>query len=253
MDAESAREELTRICWPWTRPPARHSGNRFVPAKRWVNREKRYSTPIPYTWQGRTELLILGGDCLTGHDPQTGKELWRWGTWNPSRIGHWRMVPSPVAGAGIVLACAPKREPVFAIKANGSGELGTAAVAWTSEENRALTSDVPTPLFYDGDFFILSDLRRSLARVEPQTGKVKWTIDTPGRAKFESSPTGADGKIYLMNFKGDVTIVSAQSGEVLRTIPMGEERDDATRSSIAVSQGQLFIRTDKKLYCVGGK
>ena len=58
-----------------------------------------FSTPMPYTHPGRAELLITGGDCISGHNPDTGEELWRWGTWNPQKIGHWRLVPSPVAGA----------------------------------------------------------------------------------------------------------------------------------------------------------
>ena len=71
--------------------------------------------------------------------------------------------------------------------------------------------------------------------------------------KFEASPTGADGKIYLMNFGAQVVIVDAAKGEILRTIPMGDENDNQTRSSVAVSDGQLFIRTNQKLYCVGKK
>nr|MDQ3624969.1 PQQ-binding-like beta-propeller repeat protein [Verrucomicrobiota bacterium] len=63
-----------------------------------------FSTPTPFEHKGRKEILVAGGDCLTGHDPENGKELWRWGTWNPTKIGHWRLVPSPVAGAGVVLA-----------------------------------------------------------------------------------------------------------------------------------------------------
>ena len=55
----------------------------------------------------------------TALQPATGRELWRWGTWNPKRIGHWRLVPSPVAGKGVILACAPKREPVYAVRADG--------------------------------------------------------------------------------------------------------------------------------------
>lgn len=210
-----------------------------------------FTTPIPYTYKGRTELLIVGGDCLTGHDPKTGREFWRWGTWNPTRIGHWRLVPSPVAGAGIVLACAPKGSPVYAVQAGGSGVLPDSAVVWTSRDSREVSSDVPTPLFYLGDFFVLSDLRKTLTRVEARTGRIKWTLETPGRSKYEASPTGADGKIYLMNFAGDVSVVDAERGKVLETIPMGEPGDDATRSTIAVSQGQLFIRTNEKLYCVG--
>jgi outer membrane protein assembly factor BamB len=108
-------------------------------------------------------------------------------------------------------------------------------------------------LFYQGDFFVLSDLRKTLTRVEPKTGRTKWSLDTPGQAKYEASPTGADGKIYVMNFRGDVTVVDAEQGHALRTIAMGEAGDDTIRSSIAVSQGQLFIRTNKRLFCVGAK
>ena len=163
------------------------------------------------------------------------------------------MVPSPVAGDGVILACAPKGGPIYAVKAGSSGALGDAGLAWKSDQQVAVSSDVPTPLFYLGDFFVLNDLRKSLSRVEPRTGRVKWTVDTPGRAKYEASPTGADGKIYLMNFKGDVVIVDPAKGEVLRTIPMGEEGDDMTRSSVAVAEGQLFIRTNQKVYCIGRK
>jgi len=223
------------------------------PSEAVAESREAFTTPIPFTHQGRAELLVVGGDCLTGHDPATGKELWRWGTWNPTRIGHWRLVPSAVAGDGIILACAPKGSPVYAIKAGGSGALGDSAVAWKSDQQRAVSSDVPTPLFYQGDFFVLSDLRKSLSRIEPRTGQVKWSLETPGRAKYEASPTGADGKIYLMNFKGEVVVVDAGKGEVLRTIPMGDEGDDMTRSSVAVAQGQLFIRTNQKLWCIGLK
>ena len=116
-----------------------------------------------------------------------------------------------------------------------------------------VTSDVPTPLFYDGDFFVLSDVSKALTRVEPATGKVKWTLQTPGSKKFEASPAGADGKIYLMNFGGDVVVVDAAKGEILHTAQLGDSTDNETRSSIAISQGHLFVRTNSKLYCVGAK
>jgi outer membrane protein assembly factor BamB len=210
-----------------------------------------YSTPIPFEHRGRLELLITGGDCLTGHALDTGKELWRWGTWNPNKIGHWRLVPSPIAGEGLILACAPKGDPVYAIKAGGSGTLDASAMGWKSDQHREVSSDVPTPLFYLGDFFVLSDVRRALSRVEPRTGQVKWSIETPGRSKYEASPTGADGKVYLMNFLGEVAIVDAENGKVLQVIPLGEEGDNFTRSTIAVAHRQLFIRTNHKLYCIG--
>lgn len=215
--------------------------------------KEAFSTPIPFEFQGRKEILIAGGDCLTGQDPATGRELWRWGTWNPRKIGHWRLVPSPVAGGGVILACAPKGDPVYAIKAGGNGVLNDSAIAWKTDQKREVSSDVPTPLFFDGDFFVLSDVRKNLSRVEPASGNVKWTVPLPGRAKFEASPAGADGKVYLMNFGGEVVVVDAAKGEILATVAMGDEGDDMTRSSMVVSDGQLFIRTNHKLHCVAGK
>ncbi len=209
-----------------------------------------FSTPIPFQQGDRKEILISGGDCLTGHDPDTGKELWRWGTWNPTRIGHWRLVPSPVSGAGVVLACAPKGSPIYAVKAGGNGNLDDSAITWKSA-TKEITSDVATPLFMDNSFFTVAEDKRILSRVEGATGKVQWSIDLPGRKKYESSPTGADGKSYVMNFAGDVVVVDAKEGKVLSTIAMGEPGDDMIRSTISVAQGQLFIRTNKKLYCIG--
>ena len=45
------------------------------PAKQRLNRKKLTSTPIPFTARGPTEILISGGDCLTGHDVKTGHQL----------------------------------------------------------------------------------------------------------------------------------------------------------------------------------
>ena len=151
-----------------------------------------------------------------------------------------------MAGGGVVLACAPKGEPVYAVKAGASGTVPEEQIAWKSDQKREVS-------FYDGDFFVLSDVRKHLSRIEPATGNEKWTVELPGRAKFEASPTAADGKLYLMNFAGEVTVVDAVKGEILGTMLMGEENDDMTRSAIAVANGELFIRTNHKLFCIGKK
>ncbi len=212
-----------------------------------------FTTPVPYEFGGRKEILVAGGDAISGHDPENGEELWRWGTWNPSRIGHWRLVPSPVAGDGVILACAPKREPIYAFKAGGNGTLKDSDLAWVSDRGSDITSDVPTPAFYEGDFFVLSDVKRTLSRVEPKSGKIKWSTATPGRNKYEASPLAADGKLYLMNFNSDVVVVDADSGKILSEIAMGDEGEQHSRASIAASDGQLFIRTNQMLYCIGDR
>ena len=222
------------------------------PSKARAESLEAFTTPVVHAATG--QLLVAGGDALTGHDLETGKELWRWGTWNPERIGHWRLVPSPVASEDVILACAPKRSPIYAVSAGGRGTLDDSALAWVSRDQRNISSDVPTPAYYDGDFFVLSDVRSSLSRVDPKSGQVRWTIRTPGREKYEASPTVADGKIYIVNFDGEVTVVRTDDGEVLQTVAMEPDLDNEhnVRSTIAIAGGRLFIRTNSKLYCVGG-
>ena len=226
----------------------------YRPAKARSESLEAFSTPIPFSHNGRDEILIAGGDCLTGHDPKSGRELWRWGTWNPTRIGHWRLVPSPVAGGGVVLACAPKRAPVYAIKAGGEGNISANGKVWNSQGSRdGVSSDVCTPLFYHGSFFVLYGEGRDkmLSRVDPKSGTIQWATDLKSRSLFRASPTGADGKIYVQNHAGVVHVIDAKSGSVLHRAEMGEPGDDQTRASVAIAHGRLFIRTNSRLFCIG--
>ena len=213
--------------------------------------QEAYSTPIPYQNGDRTELLIAGGDCISGHKVSDGEELWRWGTWNPNRITHWRLVASPVSGAGIILACAPKTAPIYALKSGAKGKQDDSVLAWKSSELE-LSSDVATPLYYKGRFYVVNGERRTITRVDPATGKPDWIGDLDSRIKIESSPTAGDDKIYFQNFRGEVFVVGAQKDfKLIAKIPMGDEGDDQLRSSVALSDGELFLRTGRKLYCVG--
>lgn len=207
-----------------------------------------FGTIIPH----EDQLIVAGGDVLTGHDPQTGDEIWRWGTWNPNhKESWWRLVPSPVVGSGVILACAPKKAPIFAAKLGLRGtHEGKSGLAWDTANNGTLTSDVPTPLYYDGKFFILSDVRKSLSRVDPRSGDIEWSITLPGKYKWRSSPTGGDGKIYTMNHNAEVLVVSAKDGAILHLAKLGGTYDDNTRSSVAIAGNQLFIRTNENLYCI---
>lgn len=223
------------------------------PSKAKVESREAFTTPIPFQHEGRDELLVIGGDALTGHDPDTGKELWRWGTWNPERTGHWRLVPSPVAGGGVILACAPKNHPIYAIKAGLVGDYSNdkRAIAWTSVDPKVVSSDVPTPAFAYGAFFILNKDRKMLCRVDPKSGEIQWQTAVPRKSEFEASPLVADGKIYIIDFDSRVAVYDAKSGDMLSEIEMSQRRDsDKTRSSIVAAHGQLFIRTTDKLYCL---
>lgn len=216
-----------------------------------------FSTPVFTTVNGQRQMLISGGDCITGHDPETGKELWRWGHWNDDQNKALRLVPSPVAGDGVVVVCAPKNRPAFGVKLGGSGKLGDSDLAWTSNPKVA-TTDVSTPLFYGGHFYLLDSNRKTLSCMEPKTGKVCWTGDLGSVAKVEASPTASDGKIYVTNFWGEVFVVKADPEKftLLHTADMGngskaQGTDGSVRNSISIARGCLFIRVQDKLYCVG--
>lgn len=227
-----------------------------------------FSTPLPFTHNGRQELVVVGGDAISGHDPKDGRELWRWGTWNPTKIGHWRLVPSPTVGGGVILACGPKNAPVYAVKAGGKGTLTHKGLAWQShvqptedaaeaaptKNERDLTSDVPTPLFYEGKFYVLNGTKKKLYCVNPADGAVVWSGDLAGKSVLQASPTAADGKIYVMNFDADVFVIQA-GGTEFKLLHQANFKDDGDgtrhRSSIAISQGNLFVRTGTKLYSLG--
>ena len=219
------------------------------PAKARSESLEAFTTPMWHDGQ----LLIVGGDCLTAHNPETGEELWRWGTWNPARITHWRLVPSAVAGKGVVLACAPKGEPIFAIKADGSGVLDDSMIAWKSDPRESgLSSDVPTPAFDGEHFYVLSDQGRGLlAKVDPEDGSVVWSAELPDRERWRASPTVADGKVYIMNHASTVVVFDADSGELLNQAEFGDNDRDS-RSGVVAAHGDLFIRTNGKLFCIGG-
>lgn len=216
-----------------------------------------FATPLPIKIGDREELVIVGGDVITGHNPDNGEELWRWGTWNEGHTEQWwRLVPSPVFGDGVFLACAPKNAPVYAIEAGLEGtHEGESGLAWVTEPTKRMpvTTDVATPLFYEGRFYVVDHGRtRSLSCIDPKTGKVIYCEPLGSREKFETSPTGADGKIYLMNHLGDVFVVKAgDEFELLHKAEMGDSMKNISRASISVSQGNLFIRTDTAIYCIG--
>ncbi|MCB9881337.1 MAG: PQQ-binding-like beta-propeller repeat protein [Planctomycetes bacterium] len=237
-----------------------------------VESREAYTTIVPWRSKKGVQMLCLGGDVLTGHDPDTGRELWRWGTWNPGhREQWWRVVPSVVVADGLALVCAPKRAPVYAvaIEATVSSEAGVAnaasaepandsvrqlgddAVVWKSEGRpNFVSSDVPTPAYHAGAFFVLNDDRATISRVAAKDGSIVWTTQLAKDFRWRASPTVAEGRVYLMDHAGNVVVVDETSGEIVHQAAFGNEGDDLIRSTIVAAHGALWIRTNDKLWCI---
>jgi outer membrane protein assembly factor BamB len=211
-----------------------------------------YATPIPYEGKERTEILLVGANYLSGHNPENGEEYWRCGGFNPMKQQDLRLVPSPVSAAGLHFVCAAKfRNPFLAVRAGGSGDVTATHVAWKLDKD--LSPDVNTPLVYKDMLYVLNGQggRRWLTCVDPKTGAEKWKGQLPGKDTYWASLTAADGRMYCINEKSDVVVLEAgDQFKLLAAIPFG---DSVCYSSIAIAHKQLFIRTGQNLYCIGGK
>ncbi len=200
-----------------------------------------YGTPVPLTVDGRTDLVVSGGDCVTGHDPETGEERWRW-AYNLLHENMQRLIPSPTPGSeGRIFVPMPRGSSMVALAPKGR----TAHLLWT---HPGPTTDSATPLFYRGRLYVLDSDRKDLCVLDPATGAELARVRLGG-AVWRASPTGADGKVYLMSAEGEVAVLSAEPPcEVLARIDMDGRQ---ARSSVVVAGGRLYIRTDRRLWCVG--
>ena len=177
-----------------------------------------YTTPVPFEGNGRAELVVLGGDLVSGHDPASGAEFWRC-EYNPERREIWRVVPSPVVAGNLIVAGLPRGQKVLGFRPGAQGTIRMEDAAWTYDER---TSDSGTPLFYQNRLYILQSDRTDpwnrgsksspgifLLVVDPATGKELGRCQIDKGGAWRASPTGADGKIYLMNDKAEVVVTTA--------------------------------------------
>ena len=92
-----------------------------------------YTTPALVRYDGNTEIVVSGGDCVTGHDPATGKELWRGNGFNPQKDGAYRVIASPVVYDDVVYT--PTRvRPLQAFRAGGRGDITETQRLWAFPE-----------------------------------------------------------------------------------------------------------------------
>jgi outer membrane protein assembly factor BamB len=201
-----------------------------------------YTTPALLQQDGKTEIVITGGDVVTGHDPATGKELWRADGLNPKNIPSYRIVASPLVAGGLIIA-PTRNDPMLAIKPGGRGDVTESHRVWSFAQG----PDVPTPVS-DGKLLYIVRDNGVVFALDVATGATVYGPERLKSGTYSASPTLADGRIYVTSEEGITSVFAAgPKFEILAENAVNEY----TLSTIAVSNGQLFLRTENHLYAIG--
>ncbi|HEY7475941.1 MAG TPA: PQQ-binding-like beta-propeller repeat protein [Vicinamibacterales bacterium] len=206
-----------------------------------------YTTPALLQYNGKTEIVISGGDAVTGHDPATGKELWRVDGLNPENRGDYRIVASPTIMGGLIVS--PSRNnPLTAIRPGGSGNVTASHIAWQFDRG----PDVPSPVS-DGKIVYVVNETGVVYGLELETGKTIYGPERLPNDFYSASPILADGKIYVTGETTGTTTVfrAGPKFEILASNNFGDGCSPYCLSTVAISQGQLFIRTSAHLWVIG--
>jgi len=204
-----------------------------------------YTTPAVLQHNGQTQIVISGGDYVTGHDFETGREIWRAGGINPLNRSNYRVVPTPVIADGMIYV-PTRKKPLLALRVGGTGDITESHLVWKYEG--AAGPDVPSPIS-DGTYFYMVDDRGLVTCLDAKTGALIWGPEATTSAIVSASPILADGKLYIINENGVTSIVSV--GETFELLATNELDGTYTLASPAVAGSQLFIRTSTHLYCIG--
>jgi outer membrane protein assembly factor BamB len=202
-----------------------------------------WSTPIIIKAAGREELVLSWPKRVVAFDPATGKEFWTCSGINPLAY------TSPIYDEEkeIIVAMGGFGGMALAVKAGGSGDVTQTRRLWHHPKTK---QRIGSGVIHGGYIYILND--PGVAECfELETGKLVWEerLKGPGsRSDNWSSMIVSDRKLYAINQGGDAFVLKASPKfEVLATNSMREP----TIGSMAVSDGQIFIRTYKNLWCIG--
>ena len=201
-----------------------------------------YTTPAIVKTKTGIELVVSGGDCVTGHDLATGKELWRMNGLNPQNNPSYRLVASVTVLDDLLFV--PSRErPLIAMRAGGRGDVSRSHFIWSTNNG----PDVPTPVT-DGKYLYIVRDNGVMFCYDARTGAEIYGRQRVRSGTYSASPVLADGKIYVTSEDGVTTVVSAgPKFEVLAE----NDLDGYTLSSPVFVNGQIFIRTDEALWAIG--
>lgn len=208
-----------------------------------VNRTRRgisYSAPFIRELAGRMQLIQCGDRSVTSFDPDTGRQLWQ--VDGPSEEFVATPAYSPKAGLVFISSSWPK-QLLFAIRPDGNGDVTQTHVAWRDNKGAPY---VPS-LIVAGDYLLSVNTPGVAFCYEAATGNVLWQ-EKLGRT--HASPVLVNGLVFFINDNGEINVIKpGPQFERVAKYELGEP----CYASPALSDGQVFLRGFKHLYCLGQK
>lgn len=199
-----------------------------------------HMTPLVTKLPGAERDLLISpaGDAVQGFDPTSGERLW---TVYSAGEG---VTPSPVIGDGLLFTSSGfGDETIRAIKLDpgARGDLTKSHIVW--EQKRAVPTQ-PSLAYHDGLVFSLKENGIAVC-MDAKTGKVVWQDRLEGT--YSASPIVAAERVYFLAEGGDTTVIEAgRAFKVIQVNPL----EGHCQASPAVSNGRIFIRSDKHLFCI---
>jgi len=198
-----------------------------------------YSTPLVVQAASGPELIVNSSERVDAYNPRTGEHLWYTGGTNRFPI------PMPVFHDGLIYMSRGYRSgPYMAIRPGGRGDISKTHVVWESGTGAPYISS----LVYDAGLLYMATDVGGVTVVDAKTGTRASQQRIDGI--FSASPVAADGKIYLVSETGETVVLQAgRTPTVLARNDLGER----AIASPAISNGQIFIRTDDHIFCIGSR
>jgi outer membrane protein assembly factor BamB len=202
-----------------------------------------WNTPaLVKTAEGNWELAVNTKATVIGVDPQTGEKLW-----TCDGINDY-ICPSILAEGDMLYAIGGRKNTALAIRSGGRGDVTQTHKLWEIGKG----SNVSSPVYVDGHLYWSNESRGAAYCVDAKTGDIVYEerLD-PNPGRIYASPVAVDGKLYYVSRDKGTYVVPAKPEFVQLAHNVIEGDDSIFNGSPAISNGQLLLRSDKFLYCIG--
>jgi outer membrane protein assembly factor BamB len=206
-----------------------------------------FSTPALVKAGGGADLVVAMPGEVWGMNPETGKLRWL-----ASIAPSGNVCPSVVAGDGAAFVTGGfQSKGSAAVKAGGSGDVSKTHVLWSVRTS----SYVPTPALLENRLLYVTEDGIAVC-MNAQTGAViyeeRLSVKGPGGQSrpFYASPIVAAGRVYAVSRRSGVYVLKA--GDAFEQLDRNPPLDDSDfNATPAIAGDQLFLRSNKYLYCIG--